>query len=180
LPIGDRLVLSAPPLRHEDDKARQIVGLCTESIEQPRPHTWAPGDDRTGVHQLVGRIVIDLLTPHRADDAEIIGDTTNVGELLHDLLTRLAEPFELELRPIADQLLPLKLCNLLPARERFRHWLAVHLRQLWLVVEGLELRGSSGLVEEDDPFRLRSVMERIDHSAPAIGGLTGHRFTSEQ
>ena len=40
--------------------------------------------------------------------------------------------------------------------------LAVHLGELRLVVEGLEVRRSAGLIEEDDALGLGGMMQRID------------------
>ena len=128
--------------------------LRAQAVEHPRPHAGAAGDDRAGVHERVRRVVIDLLGPHRADDADVVGDAADVREQLADLLAGLAELLEAVLRAEADQLLALQLRDLLALGERLRHRLAVHLGELGLVVEGFEVRRAAGLVEEDDALGL--------------------------
>ena len=66
----------------------------------------------------------------------------------------LAELLELGLRPEADQLLPLELGELLPLGQALGHRLAVHLGQLRLVVERLQVRRPAGHRQPDDPLRL--------------------------
>jgi hypothetical protein len=63
------------------------------------------------------------------------------------------------LRTQTQKLLSLQLCQLLAFGDRFRHRLAVHLCQLWLRIERLKLRGTAGLIEEDDPLRLGRMMQ---------------------
>ena len=55
-------------------KPGKFVGLGPQAVEQPRAHARPALDDRAGVHEGVGRVVIDLLGLHRADDAEVVGD----------------------------------------------------------------------------------------------------------
>ena len=77
------------------------------------------------------------------------------GKISRHLLPRFAELLEAVLRPEAHQLPALQLRDLLPLRERLRHRLAVHLGQLRLVVERLEVRGPARLIQEDDALGLR-------------------------
>ena len=114
-----------PPLpgREQHDEARQILRLGAQAVEHPRAHARPARDDRAGVHERVRRIVIDLLGPHRADDADVVGDAADVREELADLLAGLAELLEAVLRAEADQRLALQLRDLLALGERFRHGL---------------------------------------------------------
>ena len=93
-------------------------------------------------------IVVDLLGPHRADDADLVGDAADVREQLADLLPGLAELLEAVLRPEALQLLALELGDRLALGERLGHRLAVHLGELRLVVERLEVRRPAGLIQD--------------------------------
>ena len=77
----------------------------------------------------------------------------------------LAEFLEAVLRAEADQRLALQLRDLLALGERFRHGLAVHLGELRLVVEGLQVRRAARLIEEDDALGLGRMMQRIDRAA---------------
>jgi hypothetical protein len=114
----------------------------------------------------VGRIVIDGLRSHRADDADVVGDRADVRENLGDFLPGSAEAAESMLRGEAEEGGPLQLRDRLAARERFGHWLAVSPRQLRLVVEALEVRRAAGHVEIDDAFRSRRQVRRVDDATP--------------
>ena len=56
----------------------------------------------------------------------------------------------------------LKLGDRLPLRKGFGHRLAVHLGELGLVVERLQVRGAAGHRQPDDPLGLRRMMQRGD------------------
>jgi hypothetical protein len=120
----------------------------------------------------VGRVVVDGLGPQRADDANLIGNRAEVREDLADLLARFAVLQELVLRPEALQLLSLKLRDWLPLGERFGHRLPVHLGQLGLVVERLQVRRPARHRQEDDPPGLGGQVQRMDCAAAAPGELT--------
>ena len=68
----------------------------------------------------------------------------DVREQRRDLLPRLAAALERVLRAEAAELLPLQLRDRLALGERLGHRLAVHLGELRLVVEGLEVRRPAG------------------------------------
>src|SRR5207248_1830333 len=85
---------------------------------------------------------------------------------LGEVLARLAVALERVLRPEAVELLALQLRDLLALRERLRHRLAVHLRQLRLVVERFQVRRTAGHVELDDALDLLRVGEGMDDSCP--------------
>ena len=159
---GNRLHAAAAAGRDHDHEARQVLRLRSEAVEQPRAEARPARQDRPVVHDLVRRVVVDLLAVHRADDAQLVGHAADVREDLRHLLPGLAVPLERELRREAHQLLALQLRQLLPLRERLRHRLAVHRGQLRLVVERLEVRRPAGLVQEDDALGLRGVMQRVD------------------
>ena len=57
---GDRLALAAAGGGHHD-KARQVLGLGTKPVEQPGSHRRAATDRRAGIHEGMGRVVVDRL-----------------------------------------------------------------------------------------------------------------------
>ena len=83
--------------------------------------------------------MIDLLCPHGANNADIVGNTADMREQLAHFLPGLAELLKFVLRAEADEWAPLQLRDLLTFRQRFGHRLAVHFAQLRFVVEGLEM-----------------------------------------
>ena len=85
-----------------------------------------------------------------------------------DLLSRLAEAFEGELRRHALESLVLQLGDWLALRKSCRHRLAVKLSQLRLVVEGFEMRWSARHVEEDDLLRFGGKMQWLEERRPVL------------
>ena len=139
LPRGDRLHLTAVPLRHENDETGEVVGFCAQAIQHPRSHARPARDDRSAVHEGVGGVVVDLLGPHRSHDARLVDDAADVRKQLADDLPRFAERLEAVRRSQAGQPLSLELRDLLSSRERLGHCFARHARELRLVVECLEM-----------------------------------------
>src|SRR5581483_3807225 len=181
LPRGERLHLAAAAGRQQNYEARQILRVRAEAVEDPGTHARPAGYDGAGVHHAMRGVVIDLLGPHGADDADVVRHAADVGEQAYHLLSRFAELLELVLRAEAFQLFALQLCDLLALGERFGHALAVHLRQLRLVVERLQVRGAAGLVEKDDALRLGGEVQRIYYAVRRSGGGGGcKQFRVEQ
>ena len=71
---ADRLGLAEAAQRGQHHEAGQVVALAAQAVQQPRTHARPAGDGRAGVHERVGRIVVDRLGHHRADDAQVVGD----------------------------------------------------------------------------------------------------------
>ena len=114
------------------------------------------GDHRAGVHEGVGRIVIDGVGVERADDAHLIGALRGqLGPDHADRLARVAPLLKVVLGREDVQLLPLQLGELLPLGDRLGHRLAVELFQQRLVIERVEVTHSAGHVEPDDALGLR-------------------------
>ena len=90
LPGGNRLQCRVLPCEVEDDKARQVVRLRAQAVKQPRAHARPALDDGAGVHEGVGRVVVDLLGVHRADDAQVVGHAGDVREQVGNFLPGLA------------------------------------------------------------------------------------------
>ena len=130
------------------------------------PMLGRPAMLRAGVHEGVGRVVVDLLGLHRADDADVVGDVGDVRQPVADRLAGGAVPGELRLRPEAEELLlRLELRDRLAGGERGGNRLAVHRGELRLVVEEFELRRPARHAEEDHALGLGREMERIDDAA---------------
>jgi hypothetical protein len=119
----------------------------------------------------VRRVVVDLLGLHRAHDADVVGDRADLREERRDLLARAAEPRERMLGAEALELLVLELGDGLALGERLGHGLAVHLRELRLVVEQLEVRGAACLVDVDDALRLRREVQRLHDPRPRLAAF---------
>ena len=151
---GDGLHLSAFARGHQHHEAGQVIGVRAQAVEHPGAHAGASRDDGAGIHQGVGGVVIDLLGPHGADDADVVGDAADVGEQRADLLAGFAEFLERMLGAEADEALALQLGDLLPLGEGVRHGLAAQFGELGLVVEGFQVRRAAGLIEEDDALGL--------------------------
>src|SRR5437016_3123199 len=76
---------------------------------------------------------------------------------------------KLVLRSEAGEFGTLKLGNRLTLRDRLGHRLAVHFGQRRLVIEGFEMRRTTGHVEPDHALDLGREVRRIDHTFPALG-----------
>ena len=167
LPRGDRLVLSTADGRHHDE-AGKLVGLCSQTVEQPGTHARPAADRRAGIHERVSRVVVNRLGLQRADDAQLIGDRAQVWEDRRCFVAGLAPFFERVLRGEARQLLALQLSDRLPLREGIGHRLAAHFDQLRLMVERLQVRHSTGHHEEDHSLCLGLKVRLVDDAGPAI------------
>ena len=73
------------------------------------------------------------------------------------------------LRPEADELLPLQLRKLLPLREALGHRLRVHLLELGLVVEGLEMQRAARHRQPNHPLGTLRQRRRREHAAEGRG-----------
>ena len=91
LPRRDRLRRTRAGAARQHDEAGQVVALGAQAVDDPRAHAGPAGDRRARVHERVGRVVVDLLGLHRADDADVVGDAADVREEVADRLPRLAE-----------------------------------------------------------------------------------------
>jgi hypothetical protein len=88
-----------------------------------------------------------------ADEADVVDHAADVRKQLADLDLVLPELRELGAAARSSSA-ALKLRELLPLRERLRHRLAVHLRELRLRIERLQMRRSARHREPDHPLRL--------------------------
>ena len=170
---GNRLILSAVACADENDKPRKISGFGTETVQQPRPHARATGNDAARIHERMRRIMIDLLGVHRADQTQIIRHSAQLLEMFAHFQTALAIPLESPLGAQTFEGLTLQLGQLLAFGETLRHVLPVQRGQLWFGIECFQMARSAGLIEIDDSLRSRGEVELIQNAAPAQPGGRG-------
>jgi len=98
-------------------------------------------------------------------------------------LSRLTVRVEAMLGPKAFELAPLQLSNLATFGERFRHRLAVHFRQFWLVIQCLQVRRSARHAQMDHPTNSRPQVQGLHDAIPAgpgnIHSVGCHSLTHE-
>ena len=169
LPRRDRLRRARAGSTGQHDEAGQVIAFAAQAVVDPRAHARAAGDGRARVHEGVGRVVIDLLGLHRADDADVVGDAADVGQIIADRLLRLPNLLKVDCGPKQSSFLALQLRDRLAFGERLGHRLAVHFGELRLVVEQFQMRGAAGHAQEDHSLGFLGKMQRI-HGA-AIGCL---------
>ena len=179
LPRGDRLGLAEPARRGQDDEAGQVVALAAQAVGEPRAHRRPAGDGRAGVHEGVRRVVVDRLGHHRADDADVVGDRGQVREDRADLLAAGPQRWNGCWGAKQTSFWPWSWAIGMPLGERLGHRLAVHLGQVGLVVERLQVRRAAGHVQVDDPLGLGGEVERMDRAGPSVGACRdGERLRS--
>ena len=166
---GHRLILSAAA-RDEHAIARQIFRLGAQPVKHPRPHARPAGNGRARIHQRVRGIVIDRVRRHRPNDRDVICHTADVREELANVLAGFAELLKIMLRPEACEVvaLALQLRNRLPLRDALGHRLAVHLPQLRLVIQRLQMTRPTRHAKMNHPLNLRLVMQLREHPRPLV------------
>ena len=107
-PLIHRRQKSAAPVRvaaagpllpgTEDDEARQVPGLATESVQGPRAHRWPAELLRAGAHHHLGGSVIEGVRNEPLDDRDLVGDGSCVRNQFGQLGPALPVLGELELR----------------------------------------------------------------------------------
>ena len=118
----------------------------------------------------MGGIVIDGIGGQRSDNRNIIGHTPDVREEIANVLAGLAKLLEIMLRPEAGQIvsLALQLGNRLTLGDALGHRFAVHLAQLRLVIERLQMTRAAGHAQVDHPLHLRFVMRLGEDAWPLV------------
>ena len=113
--------------------------------------------------------MIDSVAGHRPNETDIIQHRTGLRKQLTDFSPGLPEFLELKLRPVTDQWLTLELRKLLPLGHAIGHGLAMHFRQLRLVIKRLQMRGTTGHGKEYHSLGSGREMQGIDQPFPLIG-----------
>src|SRR5439155_24804267 len=146
-----------------------------ESIQHPRTHRTAARNGRAGVHERVRLVMIDGVGDHRADDADVVGHAADVWKQFADFLTGPTAKGKGKLWRKTNQLLILKLGNLLSFGERVGHGLPVEPGKLRFVVKSLQVRRPPSHVKEDYPFGAWGIVKRMHCSPPARQGSASHQ-----
>ena len=130
----------------------------------PRAHARAARQLAAGLEERDGRIVIDGLGVHAAEDADLVGDVRGVRQQVAEPGAALA--VLVEIVHASGTTGKRSCCATMPVTrwppktEAGMSWLNRSLH-LGLVVEQVEVRRAAGLEQEDDAFRLRrEVRER--------------------
>ena len=105
--------------------------------------------------------MIYLLRLHRANNADIVRNRTDVRKRLRDHLARRSKTLKLVLRGQTLENCPLKLGDGLTTRHGIGKWLAVELTEFRLVVQRLQMRGTAGHDHEDDSFGAWAGVQRL-------------------
>ena len=171
LPRGDGLHLAPLAGRGEHDEPRQVLILAPQAVDQPRAHRRPAGNRRAGVHEGVGRIVVDGLGLHRADDAEIVGDRADVREQLQISCPLLPNFWKANCGAKQVSLAPWSWAMGWPLVNDSGMGWPWSCGQLGLVVEGFQVRRPAGLVQPDHPLGLGGEVERIHARRGSRHGL---------
>ena len=86
LPSGYWLRVAPTHARHDHEPGK-VLTVATETIVDPRPHGGAAADGRPGVHEGMGRVMIDLLGKHRFHDTDLVSHLSMVGKKIGDELS---------------------------------------------------------------------------------------------
>src|SRR5262245_21266816 len=142
--------------RAQRNEPGQITILGAEAIERPGTETWTIEDGVAGVDRQQGRTVRHLVASiHRADYADVIDAGGNVRKQFADFNPALSMLLELPRR--GEQIAGSGEFKFgFGDRQRF----AVHLGELWLRVERIDMRNPAVHEQEYDPLRTRSELRR--------------------
>ena len=138
-------------LAADRDKPGQAVVLAAQPVQSPGPDAGTRQDSVTGGHLADRPAVLDLVTVHRADDAQVIGMSRQVGHQLAEPSPRFAVLLEAEgRRPAVGRRIPGD------SRQLDRDLLVVG--QFRLRVEQVDLGRPTAHKQEYHAFRPGSVM----------------------
>ena len=177
LPVGDA-GSGTLPAGLEDHEGGQVLGLGSQAVADPGTHAGAPRPRRPGVAEDLGRPVVEVVGGDGGDERQVVDDGRGVGKALGDGLARLAVRFELPFRTQKPGLLfgeEVHESEALVLQEGIGKWLAVQFPELRLVVEEIQLAGSSHHVEIDDVSDFGGEM-----GIPGRQGIRQIRFPGEE
>ena len=150
------------PLGDQDHEAGQAVVLASQAVAQPSAHAGPPRLLASGLNEGHGRIVVDGVCVHRLHHQQFVHDPGGVRHKLADPGPGLAVLFELE-EGGDHRELSLPRCHsrdaLAPADGGGEIGASQRLEP-GLVVEQVQLGGSTRLVEEDDPLGAGSEVRK--------------------
>src|ERR1043166_2263139 len=135
--------------RTQHHKTRQILGFASQTVGNPGTHARTTELGRAGVHENLSRSVIKRVRGHRLHDRDVVHDLGQMWQRFRQFRSTLAVTREFELGGEKLRIRPDK-SVLLTLHYLGRHWLAVVLCQLWLVIKQIELTRRAGLKEIND------------------------------
>ena len=135
----------------------QVGVLAAEAVSGPRADARAAGKLAARLHEGDGRVMVDRLRMHPADDAPFVRLGGDMRDQFAEPVARLAVLLELEDRRSDGEILLARRHRrqALALADRFRQVLAAHGHQLRLRIEEVHLGRGAGLEEVDDALRLR-------------------------
>ena len=141
----------------QDDEGGQVLVVGPQAVRQPRPQGGEAVEGEAGVHQEGGRRVVRGLAVHRMDEGQVVDPLRQVGEQRTDPRPRLAVLPERERRLHQPARAAEEGVDLALAGE----FLALELRQVGLVVEGVDVAQAPGAEDLDDSLGLRWIVQRF-------------------
>lgn len=81
LPLGDGLLLAGRPGGGQHNESGQVIRFRAQAVPKPGAHARTAGDQSSGIHESMGRIVIDRFGFQRSNDTQII---RHIGEFRED------------------------------------------------------------------------------------------------
>lgn len=161
-----------------DDEGGEVIGDVSKAIGDPGSHAGAARDRGAGIHEGVGRVMIDLIGLQGSDDTDVVGDLLEIGQKVGNHLAGLAALFETDVSAEALEGSVLKEREFNPLGEFLGDGFAIEFAELRFVIEGLELGRASCHVEIDDAFGLGCM---VGNSAETIlGEEIGKRRAKER
>ena len=135
----------------QHDERRQVFVGAAEAVGEPGAEGGLARDHVARVREHVRRLVVDRFGVHRPDDCDVVDHLGGVRQDLGDPGARLAVLLEgVGRRRHGEAFLPGGHAgDALPIADRVGQVLVEALRQLRLIVEGLELRGRADHREVD-------------------------------
>ena len=163
---GREQLVAALPLRGLDgDEAGQVLVLGAQPVECPGTHAWPREGERSRKQLEHGRSVVDALSDHRADHAQIVRASGDLGEQLADGNAAFAAP--LEFPGGAHQ--AAGLLGIEGQRALDRQGLAVVAVQAGFRIEGVDVRDTAVHEQEDDSLGPGSEVRPLAGQRPATG-----------
>src|SRR6185437_14424437 len=154
-------------LRNQHNERGKILVLAAETVGHPGTETGTPRLLTAGLNESNGRIVIDRFRVRGSDNRDVIHDLSVVGKQFAEPrpgFTVLTE-FENRLRHRQRTLARGHPGDPLTHPYSCRKLLSLQFRECRLVIEKIDLRWRSGLMQVDDAFRFRSEMRQPGQAA---------------
>ena len=158
----------------QHDESRQALRLAADSVRHPRAHARPAENAGTGVHEKLGRSVVEQVGFARAKHRDLVGDSGNVRDVLaepHAALAVLAEFFHRAKQLVVLLERAVHEGEALTLHELVGNVAPMPLGQFRLPVVQLQLRRATAHEQVDDVFGLGREMrlageERVHAVSP--------------